>query len=174
MVDNLKVDQTAILSGQNFILISNINIPVQYLDDGLEDVINRVDYFIKKDYTNSTSSIYFEISATYRLKNKETGAERSWLGSFAPRFGPSLLDNTRFDNSFKPLALRILNKEEVIAKLTTFNNLESDWVFDELFSVIIHVTSIVPKEYPVLYQRNLFHGKKTTRKVATFQLPRRT
>ena len=128
-MNNLKVDQTAIPVGKNYVLISNINIPKDYLEpDLIQDIIDRVDYFIKRDYLDSRNSIYFEITATYRLRH---------------------------------------------ASLMSARHLESDWVFDELFSVIIHVSSIVFKEYPVLYQRNLFHGKRRSRKVATLQLPRR-
>ena len=173
-MNNLKVDQTAIPVGKNYVLISNINIPKDYLEpDLIQDIIDRVDYFIKRDYLDSRNSIYFEITATYRLRHATAGTTKMWVGSFSPKFGPSILENTVFDNTFKTIVARLLTLENVVASLMSARHLESDWVFDELFSVIIHVSSIVFKEYPVLYQRNLFHGKRRSRKVATLQLPRR-
>lgn len=171
MVDVLKIDQTAIQTGNVYVLISNINIPIEYLTNPLA-IANRVDNFIRAEYTNATP-IYYEVTGTYQLRNRETNTVRQWLGSFSPRVGPMLFETQVYsENSFVQNVVGGLDVNLICARLLAMNSMDSDWVFDQLYSVIIHVSSLVPKEYHILYRRDLLnHGRKNTRKVATFDLP---
>lgn len=184
MVDRLKIDQTAIQTNNRYVLISNVNIPVEYLtvvgDGGgggggevaKRELLERVNQFIRAEYTH-TNPVYFEVTATYQLKHRDTNNVRQWLGSFAPRIGPMLFDPEIYSEAtFVRKLVNTLDVEQISVKLLHMNGLDSDWVFDKLYSVIIHISSLVPKEYHILYRRNLFHqGRRTTRKVATFDLP---
>lgn len=173
MVDQLKVTQTAIRTGNSFILISNINIPLEYLDN-TQPIIERLKNFITNEYRN-TQPVYYEVTATYQLRHRETNSVRQWLGSFSPRIGPMLFEAEIFSEfNFVANLTRTLNVNFICEKLLAANSLDSDWVFDQLYSVIIHVSSMVPKEYHVLYRRNLLHGsgtRRSVRKVANFDLP---
>lgn len=173
MVDRLQVTQTAIKTGNSFVLISNVNIPLEYLGDP-QPMIERLNNFIKNEYRN-TQPVYYEVTATYQLRHRETNSVRQWLGSFSPRIGPMLFETEIYSEfNFAANLTRTLNVNFICEKLLAANSLESDWVFDQLYSVIVHVSSMVPKEYHVLYRRNLFHGsgtRRSSRKVATFDLP---
>jgi hypothetical protein len=174
-MDRLKVDQTAIHAGKRYVLVSNINVPSRYFEAGSQNrdaIINRIDQFIRTNYTTNFS-VWFEISATYQLRHRESGSTRSWVGSFNPRAGPLIHETATFDDNFINVMRRVCVLEDVIQKLVHFNNLESDWVFDELNSIIVHVSGFVPNDYFILYMRNLSHGNKrrTGRQIATFDLP---
>jgi len=176
MVDRLKVDQTAIIAGTKYVLVSNINVPLRYLEDGSplkEPLFNRVKQFIDINYGPAQNTVWFEISATYQLVHRESGSTREWVGSFNPRVGPLIHETAVYDATFLNVLRRICVIEDIIQKLITFNNLESDWVFDSLHSIIIHISGFVPRDFPILYVRNLIHGKKrkTGRQIATFDLP---
>lgn len=175
MVDRLKVDQTAIIAGGNrFVLVSNINVPLGHLEtrEATENVLDRIEAFINANYT-TVNNVWYEITATYSLRHRESGTVRNWVGSFNPRAGPIIHEATIFDATFKNVSQRILNLETVCANLLHFNNLESDWVFDSLHSIIFHVSGFVPQDYHILYTRNLLHGtaRRRIRQVATFDLP---
>lgn len=175
MTHELKVDQTAISFGNRFVLISNINVPLEYLETNeiKQATIGRIENFINTNYTTN-ENVYFEITATYQLQHRETGTRRDWVGSFNPRGAPSLLHNTSiFDLNFKNSLGRVLVIPDVERKLLQFNQIQSDWVFSELYSIIIHVSGIVPSDYHILYMRNLIHGnrRRTGRKNVTFNLP---
>ena len=173
MVDNLKITQTAIKTGNSFILISNINVPLEYLDNPA-NIVERVKNFIVNEYRH-VNPVYYEVTATYQLRHRETNSVRQWLGSFSPRAGPMLFETEIFsENTFVANFTRTIDVNYICEKLLAANSLESDWIFDQLYSVIVHVSSLVPKDYHILYRRNLFHGsgnRRTSRKIATFDLP---
>lgn len=170
MTDRLKVDQTAIFpsnNNQKTILITNINVPERYLNN-LDPILTRIDNFLKETYA-TLNTVYFEISATYKLVHRESGAERDWVGSYNPRFGPLLHETSIFDITFQNTCRRILgNRENIEERLRNFNDLTSEWVFDSLYSIIIHASGFVPRDYHVLYLRNL---QGPTRKVINYELP---
>ena len=171
MVDRLKVDQTIIDAGVKFILISNINIPKVYINRADQDeIFTRIENFIDSTYS-TLETIWFEISATYLLVHRESGAPREWVGSFNPRFGPIIHETTIYDVNFKNILNRVIVLPELEQKLLQFNNIASDWVFDTLYSIIIHVSGFIPKDYPVVYRRGLLNNNGRGRRVATYDLP---
>lgn len=175
MVDRLKVDQTAIPIGQRHVLISNINIPLDYLrGQELGDILRRVNDFIDLEYTHN-NPVYVEVSATYRLRHSVTNATRQWVGSFAPSMtnGPMILESEVYSRvTFINRMMGLLNVDAICDRLMRgANRLDSEWIFDQLFSIIIHTSSIVPNEYHILYRRHFGHGKRHSRKVSTFNLP---
>lgn len=171
MVERLKVDQTIIDAGNKFILISNINIPKRFINrPDQNETFSRIENFINETYS-TLDTIWFEISATYQLVHRESGTPRDWVGSFNPRFGPLLHETCIFDANFKNILNRILILPEVEQKLLQFNNVASDWVFDTLYSIIIHISGFIPKDFPIVYMRGLLSNHGKGRRVATYDLP---
>jgi hypothetical protein len=64
------------------LVLYNVNIPRRLWQD--EPSIIRVRDIVARDFGN-VSGIYFQLSATYTLVNRETGEIRTWSGSFNPR-----------------------------------------------------------------------------------------
>ena len=83
---HLKVDQTVMPYGENLLLVSNINIPVDRLTTDLDQVLERADNFVRRDYINLPPQTYTTkcapptIYATPPLEKYVTGAE-----ALAPR-----------------------------------------------------------------------------------------
>jgi len=67
----------------------NINLPVHLIPNG--NVYNVIRDTIVHDFDHNPS-IYFQISAVYTLVNRDTGALRTWTGSFNPRNRQGLLE----------------------------------------------------------------------------------
>lgn len=172
-VQHLKVDQTAILHENSYLLISNINIPVRFLNT-LENngVLHRIIDFINQDYIN-IQNIYYHVTATYILKNSQSGATRQWSGSFSPA-GNVL-------NAIQPFRLyslasitnlpTVCNVNSTEAILRT-SNLETVWKFESLTSIILNVQALVPINHPTLLFRDLVYTNHGRRRVHnTFPLP---
>ena len=176
-VDVLKVDQTAIpTDNSNYILISNINIPQNYLDN-LQPILERVRQFIQNEYYIG-ASIEYQFTATYTLRHTETGELRHWVGSFFPSGNnrASLSNFRQFGFDFIPHALNCLQRQNIINNLQ-WQGLNSKWVFDRLESIIVNVQAIVPIHYHVLRHRQLLGGanaaaqRRHRRNHVTFHLP---
>jgi hypothetical protein len=170
-LQDLKVDQTVLQSRDNVgIFVTNINIPAW---ENIANVLPRVRQLIVSDYTD-VGNIQFQVCATYRLRNIQTGDTRQWSGSFNPRGNElNTLSSFRlFDHAFERTVLEASSEENVLRRLR-FYHVQTDWVFDELTSIIISVQSLVNLTHPTLLRRGLVarrHGR-TSRSISTFLLP---
>jgi hypothetical protein len=96
----------------------NINLPVHLIPNG--NVYNVIRDTIVHDFDHNPS-IYFQISAVYTLVNRDTGALRTWTGSFNPRNRQvsQLSPHQRFEaDSFVNFARANCSVEVALQKLT--------------------------------------------------------
>jgi len=166
-MDRLKVDQTVLHAQDGYIFVTNINIPsVELSNPTLKERIYRL---VESEYT-ANIEVYFEISAAYTLIHRETGHTRLWVGSFSPlqvfALSPILLFREDFSNIFDPL----LDLNFLTQKLTNIFP-DSEWVVDSVQSLIVNLQGLVPLQHLRLIQRNLYNGRRKTRRHVSFDLP---
>lgn len=170
-LQDLKVDQTALPSGNFAILVSNINIPESEFNN-LDVVIERAKNFIVNDYQDAPN-ILFQVCATYKLKHIESGDTRQWTGSFNPR-GNQVNTLCQFQQFTPQFNIHVRNacSEDNVYRRLRFYHVETSWVFDRLTSIIISVQSLVNLQHRTILQKSLLqrrnHGRRTT---ASFYLP---
>lgn len=170
-VHNLKVDQTVLtLDNGGCIFVSNINIPTTYLDQK-EEILTRVYNFIQSDYIGCTS-VQYQVTCTYELRNTVDGSIRQWTGSFSPRnnFYGSLTPFEYFGDSFIQIVANATDMNVVLEKLK-FTNTATNYVFERLTSIIINVQALVNAHFPTLITRNLIYNGRHFRSHNTIQLP---
>lgn len=170
-VQHLKVDQTALSLGTFSIFVSNINIPEHYLER-VRPVLERVYTFIRREY-DGISDIRYQLTATYELKNTETGALRHWCGSFLPKENNlSSIDTFHvFGPNFVNRLEQLCDRPSITLKLALVN-VETKWEFESLTSLVITVQAKVPDNFRSLINRNLHNIQNgRTRAHATFPLP---
>lgn len=170
---HLKVDQTVLYFEDNYLLVSNINIPEPDFAQ-LDNVLDRVQHFISEDY-NNLDNIYYQVCATYDLRNTATGELRHWNGSFNPRGNrQNVLRNFQqyvvllFKNQVIQACL-----PENIYNCLRFYHVETSWVFHQLTSAIISVQSEIDALHPTIERRNLLNVRngRFRRVHLTFLLP---
>ena len=171
-VQHLKVDQTAVsVTPEQTVFISNINIPVRYLND-VRPILERVFAFLLRDYLGAPL-VKYQLTAIYDLIHRQTGSIRHWSGSFLPQE-----NNLSSIDSFHTLGQNFVNRLEplcnplsIIEKLV-LNGTETDWQFHSLTGVVITVQALVSQEFHTLLLRNLKTIRNgRTRTHITFPLP---
>lgn len=173
-VHQLKVNQTALPLSNHYLLVSNINIPANYLYNNFDEILNRVQQFIVQDYTN-IPNIQFQVCATYELVNRINGQTRSWTGSFNPRGNVlnSLNQFQVFGPNFSVTVREACSEDNIYQKLRLFH-MDTNWVFQQLTSIYITVQGIAEAHHPTILQKSLAtckkHGK-TRRSAVDFYLP---
>jgi len=166
----LKVDATALFFPEKdrenkFLVIFNVNVPERIVNDDNEYplVLERIRDLLIAEFQvdNNVGPIYYQITATYYLVHKISGASRVWTGSFFPKGNsPAQLAPFRqFDPAnFVNHVLQNTTPESIEAKLN-WTEQDSNWQFDSLASVIINAQTNVLVSHSVLTRRNLIaHG----------------
>lgn len=156
------------------LLIYNINLPrnVVWSQSLWRDAIERTDRLIHNDLLPAYA-VYYEITASYHLKNTETGEPRLWTGSFFSRGNAhaQLGIFREYDETFvDAVSNEIVELEDRLA----WFELDTKWVFDRLESVIINVQAEISSTHTTLQKRHLSHhasGGRHTRNHITFGLP---
>lgn len=170
-VHDLKVDQTVLSSDNSVIFVTNINIPVANLEE--QQVIDRAYNFIQSEYAH-VPSVQYQVTATYELRNTLDNSVRQWSGSFSPRnnLHGSLTPFEYFDQTFIPRVQAACDLNYVRQKLT-LRNVNTNYVFERLTSIVINVQAAVPANFERLIQRNLFFVRngRHYRNQITFALP---
>lgn len=158
-VHNLKVDQTVLTSDESFIFISNINIPVDYLVEQRENIIQRAFNFIQGDY-QTCPVVQYQVTCTYELRNTVDNSIRQWTGSFSPRNNlvGSLTPFEYFDASFNEKVTRATDIDFIHQKLR-FTNVTTNYVFERLTSIIVNVQAAVGAHFTTLIHRNLVYNR---------------
>lgn len=190
-VHSLKVDCTALTNErhgnfrndtggerqQQYLLVENINIPVAIVYSPVEYTLalERTRTFLVEEYTNETVllPVYFQVTATYNLVHKVTGATRVWTGSFFPHGNTpsSLTPFTRFDpDTFVNFVQRHTSRQRIEDTLKNVK-VDSQWEFESLVSIIVNAQANVLSSHPVLINRNLLHHGRRKRVHRTFGLP---
>jgi hypothetical protein len=148
-LQDLKVDQTVLVSDNAGILVSNINIPESEFVN-LDAVIERTRAFIIQTYTNLNATQY-QVCATYELKHIETGDTRQWTGSFNPRGNQynTLCQFQQFTLQYNNRVKQACSEANVYRRLR-FYHVPTNWVFHKLTSFIISVQSPVSLVNPAI------------------------
>lgn len=168
----LKVDQTLLQSNERLLLVSNVNIPESEFGQ-LDAVLTRLQHFVSVDYQH-LDSIYYQINATYDLRNSATGEIRHWSGSFNPR-GNRLNILCDFQpyvyGTFKEQVTRACDPQNIYNKLRFFHA-QTAWVFDKLTSAIVSVQAYINPVHSTIERRQLLanHGRRSRVHLA-FHLP---
>lgn len=161
---HLKVDQTLIHHDDRYLLVSNVNIPESEFGQ-LNQVLNRAKQFVESDY-NALQRIYYQVCATYDLRNTATGEIRHWNGSFNPKGNvlSSLSDFYLYSTgTFKDIVSRACEPQNIYNRLRFFH-VETTWVFDRLTSAIISLQANIDPLHPTVQHRQLLnrrHGQLT-------------
>lgn len=170
---HLKVDQTLLHFGNNYLLISNINIPFAEFHQ-LDAILDRIQLFIQTDYVGLIANIQYQVCATYELQNIHTGEVRLWTGSFNPR-GNLLNVLSPFRQyqatTFKTIVTQACSPNNVYNRLR-FYHTTTEWVFSRLTSAIVSVQAQIPPLHSTIERRNLLGGRhgRHTRVHLTFDL----
>ena len=156
-LQDLKVDQTALPSGNFAILVSNINIPESEFNN-LDVVIERAKNFIVSNYQDA-ANILFQVCATYKLKHIESGDTRQWTGSFNPK-GNQINTLCHFQQFTPQFNIHVKNActEDNVHRRLRFYHVETSWVFDRLTSIIIYVQSLVNLQHQTIVQKVYYRG----------------
>lgn len=173
-INDLKVDQTAIPVDDDFILISNFNIPDRFLGNLLEDDIpRRIRNLILEDY-RGVGNVQYQVTATYQLSHEVSGATRQWSGSFMPGGNQhnALSDFQRFGPDFEAEIIRLSDRRTATERLR-FHNVDTHWKLDSITSIIVNVQASVRSTHPTLARRNIRyrHGHRHYRNHVAFPLP---
>jgi hypothetical protein len=177
VLDRFKVDVVSLEDGPAArIVLYNVNLPRRLWQD--EPSLIRVRNLITRDFRN-VPGIYFQLSATYTLVNRENGEIRTWSGSFNPRNRviSELTSHSLFEpESFVPFVLAHSLPDWVFDKLTVGGGggqltagKTSVWVLDEIKSIVISfqarlgVSHSLFSRYPLLNwwrrRRQRRHGR---------------
>ena len=151
--ERFKLDAAAIYLNrtvQQRVIVLNFNIPLPLVSD--RNTFERVHQQVANDLPPGAAGTitppYFQLSAVYTLRHRDTNEERLWSGSFNPR-ARDLSQVTAFRpldfNSFVNYCYINSQQERVENKLTTalFNNQTSAWVLGNLKSIVISVQGTV-------------------------------
>jgi hypothetical protein len=142
-LDQFKVDIASLEDGHAArIILYNVNLPRRLWQD--ESSLNRIRDLAVRDFRN-VAGIYYQLSATYTLVNRETGEIRTWSGSFNPRNRviSELTSHLSFEpDSFVPFVLGHSSPEWVFDKLNVAAGQltageTSVWVLDDIKSIVI-------------------------------------
>lgn len=137
-----KVHRLYIGSHPRKLLIANYNIPLTVLH---QDSIQTVERRIQTDFDLPQDFIYFNISATYVLKHRETQDEKFFGGSFHAR-GMKISELSAFRSldsvDFIPFVLQKTNLENITQKLKVAGH-NTVWELDRVLSVVVSVQGII-------------------------------
>lgn len=175
MADALKVDQTIVGVGDNFILLTNVNIPEHLLDNGdiLIDILRRIKRLIDEHYVGSSKTT-FEITGSYELIF-DGNTSILWTGSFLPRNSkvPCIQEFTAVTREFVEILTPVLsNREYIIRKLKSVNNKDTRFEFVRLISIIFNIQGFIPKNHFSVIALGLHYPRKYGRRnIVTYPLP---
>jgi hypothetical protein len=121
------------------LVLYNVNLPRRLWQD--EQSLVRIRDIVTRDF-GEVAGVYFQLSATYTLANRETGEIRIWSGSFNPRNRDisELTSHSTFEpDTFVEFVLAHSSPEWVHDKLNAgvTAGKTSVWVLDEVKSIVI-------------------------------------
>jgi hypothetical protein len=163
---DLKVDATSLTSeDQQILVLYNINVPIDLVN---RETLLRVRTFLEDEFR--THQVFFQLTATYLIKNNVTGEEKIWKGSFLAR-NNVLAQLSDFVNlrtvNFVPYVLNIWRTAE--DKLN-WQGADTSWSFQHLVSLVINAQTKVNEDDRLLQRRRLF-SRGTKKPHVTFELP---
>lgn len=169
-----SVYQTVLENHPSYIFVTNVNVPSATFGEPAR-ILQRIADLVNRDY-DADLTVYFEVSATYTLVHRETGETRRWVGSFSPQQTYTLTPNLHFSESFFEVVEPLLDLRTLVAQLGRLIP-DTEWSVDEVNSLVVHVSSQVPRNYRVLVRKGLLAGDGAATgtaykaKVKSFDLP---
>ena len=166
--NDLKVDATTLKDEDSSLVLFNINVPLRIVQGNPNEFYNtcvQIGQFISDNF-HANDSIYFQVTASYYIINKQTGEGRLWGGSFSPRANSvaQLLPFQQYiNNTFPAVVVRASSNAE--EKLVWIGR-DTNWEFDRLESIVINVQSQIDNDHETLQRHNL-----DSQKHVTFKLP---
>ena len=170
----LKVDITTVGLDQpgSYLLLLNFNIPSSIVEDNLplllEHVLIEVAEFLQNNF--SPLPIYYQVTASYNLLNRETGDTRLFTGSFCP--GSAYISSLSGDifelferESFPGQVQQNATQANILNCLQRPDDDDSKWTFQSLASLIINCQLEVRGNHTFIQQKSLLlargrHGRR--------------
>ena len=173
-INLLKCDVTALPNSQNLsqaIVLLNFNLPKNVVIDSREtQLANRLEEikaFLLRNFAQQ--EVFFQLSASYWLKNQLSEDRYKWTGSFFARdLAAASISGSVFLNfdpaNFVQSVWEQLEEANIYRSLTV-NFLNSAWHFEELISAIVNCQFFVPVDHLFLIQHGLLRqrGRRTKR-----------
>ena len=139
------------------IIIYNVTLPAGVVEnENLRHAhLERINYLLLDDF-GEDENIFYQVTGSYTLVNRVTGATQLWTGSFFTNlvFNPSLLRPfAKFERAtFTQTCFDLLGRAEDILRR---NGNDSEWTFDSLRSIIFNVQVKRSKNDFVIHKRNI-------------------
>ena len=171
----LKVDITTIGVDQPgfYLLLLNFNIPRSIVEENLplslEQVLIDVAKFLHHHFF--PLPIYYQVTASYNLLNRETGDTRLFTGSFSP--GSANISSLSGDifksfrrDTFPGQVQQYATQANILNCLQRPNDEDSKWTFQSLASLIINCQLQLKGTHTFIVQKNLLltrgnrHGRR--------------
>jgi len=170
--EDLKLDATVLELENQLLVIYNANIPAYLCADENErrEALIRIANLFATDFTKQC---FYQVTASFTLRNKGTGEIRLWTGSFSPRgnFHAQLSAFEEFNhNTFVQTALRQTSN---VASRLSWRGHDTLWTFDDLKSVIISAQCKLNRDDGLFLKRNFFpHRKRKHERISIrFEIP---
>ena len=171
----LKVDITTVGLDQPglYLLLLNFNIPSSIVENNLplslEQVLIDVARYLQDNF--SLLDIYYQVTASYNLLNRETGDTRLFTGSFSPGSAhASSLSGDIFKlfkrDSFPRQVQQYTTQANILNCLERPNDTESKWSYQSLASVIINCQLQLEGNHTFIQEKSLLlargqrHGRR--------------
>jgi len=170
--EGFQVDATAIELDNQYIIVYNANIPVVLVQDEQDrrQALERIQNLFQSDF--GARETYFQITASYMLRNTGTNELRYWSGSFFARGNfPAQLSNFEQFNPATFVQTSLAQTRDVEARLT-WRGHDTLWTFESLKSIIINAQCKVGKQDALLTKRNFVpDSSRFTRVFRRFAIP---
>jgi hypothetical protein len=165
----IKTHQTVLDSYTRYIFVTNIDIPSAFFQEA--HLLERIFDFVRREYLPNLV-VYFEVTGTYTLLHKDTGDTKRWVGSFSPQQAYTLTPHLIFPDSFFPTVRPLLDLRTLTRQLDQLIP-DTVWVVDEVKSLILNFSAIVPRTYRVLINKGLLteYGNRTHRSIQAAFVP---
>lgn len=162
-VHDTKVDITAVnMTDQNNVQATlvclNFNIPklIQENAQQFQQILSDISAFLENNFMPD-NEISFQVTASYYLRNRITGEERLWTGSFFPGNQVSLSGN--FFHLFRPQTfsqrLQQFTTPNHVQFCFLWNHLPTEWAFAGVASFIVNTQVKVGNNHAFLRQYDL-------------------
>ena len=177
-----KLDVTTLDAGEHemYMLMLNFNIPRSVVEEDqpftLEEALGDVVLFLDREF--SPEPIYYQVTASYYLRHRQSGDERLFTGSFCPKAahatslsGPvfRLFEGDTFSRDVR----RYTTPQNILDCLDWPEDDESDWSFLSLTSVILNCQVKLSWHNQYIRRKNLLsaRGNRHGRRHVTFSHP---
>ena len=147
------------------IIVYNVQLPVGIVHNEQLRFLNltRLNQLLVNDFGVGTD-VFYQITGSYTLVNRRTGATQNWTGSFFTNliFNPSLIQSfRRFDSAtFTQSSFELLARAEDILRRNGDN---SEWTFESLKNVVFNVQVKRRKNDAIVARRGLRFNSRVQR-----------